>query len=208
MSRPFSRSLVIFALVIVAFAMGQLSGAGGGDLHAAGVEPQGRGTRPPPVPTPSTTALPTEPTAAEPLIYGGDSGQSASANGFIAVTGSYGVGTSVLYVIDTVSRQLAVYEARGGSPGGRRLLLVGARRIDLDLQLEGYNDESEFSYRDLSRRFERISGQPSTDSSGASTGSERPGRGNGVWRSREMSYTWGPPFPTRNRTPAGVPGGH
>jgi hypothetical protein len=164
---------VIFALVVVAFAMGQLSGAGGGDLHAAGVEPQGRGTRPPP-PAPNSGALPTEPVA-EPLIYGSESGQSGSANGFIAVTGSYGVGTSVLYVIDTVSRQLAVYEALGGSPGGRRLMLVGARRIDLDLQLEGYNDESEFSYRDLSRRFERISGQPSPDSSGASTGSERPG---------------------------------
>ena len=146
--------------------MGQLSGAGGGVLHArtgtdpADPDPQGRGSRPP--------ISPPEPTVAEsePLVYGGDGGQSGIANGFIAVTGSYGVGTSVLYVLDTVHKQLAVYEARGGSGGSRRLVLVGARRIDLDLQLEGYNDESEFSYRDLARRFERR-GQtgPSADAS-------------------------------------------
>ena len=38
----------------------------------------------------------------------------------------------MLYLIDTNSRQLAVYEARGGSAGNRRVVLVGARRIDLD----------------------------------------------------------------------------
>ena len=53
----------------------------------------------------------------------------------IAVTGSYGVGTSVLYVIDTHTRQLAVYEARGGSPDSAKLFLVGARRIDLELDV-------------------------------------------------------------------------
>ena len=83
---------------------------------------------------------------------------SASANGLIAVTGSYGVGTSVLYLIDTERRQLAVYEARGGSEGSRRIYLVGARRIDLDLQLEGYNDESEWQYGDLQRMFQQRGG--------------------------------------------------
>ena len=70
-------------------------------------------------------------------IYDSDDGTAAQGDGIIAVTGSYGVGTSVLYVIDTKSKQLAVYEARGGSGNGRRIYLVGARRIDLDLQLEG-----------------------------------------------------------------------
>ncbi len=84
---------------------------------------------------------------------------SASAsNGVIAVTGSYGVGTSVLYVIDTKRQQLAVYEARGGSTNSRRIFLVGARRMDLDLQLQGYNDESEFSYAELQKRFENRGG--------------------------------------------------
>ncbi len=79
--------------------------------------------------------------------------RSGAAGDLIAVTGSYGLGTSVLYVIDAKARQLAVYEARGGSRQGRRLVLVGARRIDLDLRLTGYNDESEYSYAELERRF-------------------------------------------------------
>jgi hypothetical protein len=75
--------------------------------------------------------------------------------GFVAVTGSYGVGTSVLYLVDTVNRQIAVYEARGGSTEQRRLVLVGARRIDLDLQLRGYNDRSEYDYRALEELFHK-----------------------------------------------------
>ena len=71
------------------------------------------------------------------------------------MTGSYGVGTSVLYLMDTKTNQLAVYEARGGSVNSRRLYLVGARRVDLDLQLEGYNDQSEWSYDQLRQRFEK-----------------------------------------------------
>lgn len=105
-------------------------------------------------PVPSPTNSPAKPAAPAPLVYGGDGGSSASANGMIAVTGSYGVGTSVLYVLDTVSKQLAVYEARGGSPDSAKVFLVGARRIDLDLQLEGYNDLSEFNYEALKRKFE------------------------------------------------------
>ena len=46
----------------------------------------------------------------------------AIAGIFLAVTGSYGLGTSVLYLIDAKNRQLAVYEARGGSPDMRRKL--------------------------------------------------------------------------------------
>ena len=181
MSRPFVRSSLVFVLVVLAFAAGQLSGAGGGDLLATEQQP-GRGILPPPpVPVPSTGSLPTEPVA-PPMVYGVESGQAASTDGFLAVTGSYGVGTSVLYLIDTESRQLAVYEARGGSAGSRRLMLVGARRIDLDLQLEGYNDESEFSYRDLARRFERLGDRPSSDDSGANPGAAAgsPETGSGV----------------------------
>ena len=94
--------------------------------------------------------------SADPVVYVEDSGSSAAAgNGFLAVTGSYGVGTSVLYLIDAKNRQLAVYEARGGSPDMRRIVFVGARKIDLDLQIEGYNDRSEFEYRRLRGLFEK-----------------------------------------------------
>ena len=143
----------------------------GNVLHA-----QGRGpSNPPPV-----QPQPTRPAAAAPVVYPEDSGQASSANGFLAVTGSYGVGTSVLYVIDTVNRQLAVYEARGGGPDMRRIVLVGARKMDLDLMLEGYNDRSEYDYRKLRTVFEkRGSRDPdvTTGLEGSSSSSEVPASG-------------------------------
>src|SRR5262249_46294772 len=81
--------------------------------------------------------------------------QSSAGNGFLAVTGSYGVGTSVLYLVDTVNRQLAVYEARGGSAEQRRIVFVGARKIDLDLQIEAYNDRSEYEHPRLRGLFQK-----------------------------------------------------
>ncbi|MCR9248296.1 MAG: hypothetical protein NXI31_24980 [bacterium] len=115
-------------------------------LHA-----QGRGPVNPPPPKREITQASGQPE----IVYTETSGGSATANGFVAVTGSYGVGTSVLYVLDTNSRQLAVYEARGGSSEQRRIVLVGARKIDLDLQIEGYNDDSEFDYVRLQKMFDK-----------------------------------------------------
>lgn len=114
---------------------------------------QGRGPVNPP--TAPIDAVP-ETTQTQPIQYVEENGgRAVSANGFIAVTGSYGVGTSVLYLIDTVNRQLAIYEGRGGSPDQRRVVLVGARRIDLDLQLRAYNDRSEYEYAQLEDLFQR-----------------------------------------------------
>ena len=116
------------------------------------VAAQGRG----PVNAPPPPADPTPPVAApEPVVVADEAGHSASANGFVAVTGSYGLGTSVLYLVDTVNRQLAVYEARGGSMEQRRIVLVGARKIDLDLQLRSYNDRSEYDYDKLEQLFQK-----------------------------------------------------
>ncbi|MBI1852851.1 MAG: hypothetical protein HYR85_21125 [Planctomycetes bacterium] len=65
--------------------------------------------------------------------------QTADSNSsMIAVTGNYASGSSVLYVIDTNSRNLAVYETRNG----RDLTLVAARKIEYDLKLERYHDKS------------------------------------------------------------------
>ncbi|MBL8900401.1 MAG: hypothetical protein JNM84_22405 [Planctomycetes bacterium] len=84
-------------------------------------------------------------------------GGTADSNGrMIAVTGMDLTGQSILYLIDSETQQLAVYQAVGGSRNSRKLYLVGARRIDFDLQLRGYNDESEYSWRDFSSMFERI----------------------------------------------------
>jgi hypothetical protein len=71
----------------------------------------------------------------------------------IAVTGIDITGSSILYVIDTQRRQLAIYQATGGGAATRGVTLVGARRIDLDLQLFGYNDASEYKYEDLEKKF-------------------------------------------------------
>lgn len=133
---------------------------------------QGRGpTNPGPAkPQPGTTA----PAAAAPTVYLEDgNGQAAVGGDFVAVTGSYGVGTSVLYLVDTKNRQLAVYEARGGSTEGRRVVLVGARKIDLDLQLEKYNDRSEYDYRELKRMFETRSSGDREVSTGLEPGRNR-----------------------------------
>ncbi|MCK5944590.1 MAG: hypothetical protein KAI24_21560, partial [Planctomycetes bacterium] len=134
-----------------AFLLGQVLPRGG-DGPAGVLDAQGRGPINPP---PRPITQPTQPDQPAPIVYHEEGGGSSSNNGFIAVTGSYGVGTSVLYLVDTVNRQLAVYEARGGSSAQRRIVLVGARRIDLDLQLPSYNDRSEYEYDDLKELFEK-----------------------------------------------------
>ena len=67
----------------------------------------------------------------------------------IAVTGIDLTGSSILYLIDTKSKHLAIYQATGGAESSQGVKLVGARRIDLDLQLDGFNDKSEFRVREL-----------------------------------------------------------
>ena len=77
---------------------------------------------------------------------------NSDSNGtMIAVTGTDLTGSCVLYLIDTETKQLAVYQATGGTKSLRGVELVGARRIDLDLALEGYNDKSEYSYAELEK---------------------------------------------------------
>src|SRR5262249_38215231 len=90
-----------------------------------------------------------------PTIGNADSNQS-----MIAVTGIDLTGSSILYLVDTQNRQLAVYQASGGSDSMQGLKLVGARRIDLDLKLYGYNAKSESSFEELQRRFDELQAQP------------------------------------------------
>lgn len=60
----------------------------------------------------------------------------------MAVTGTYGSGASVLYVIDTKTRHLAVYRATNGS----HLEFIAARDINYDLRLDEWNDRTESGY--------------------------------------------------------------
>jgi len=71
----------------------------------------------------------------------------------IAVTGSDLTGAMVLYVIDTETKHLAVYKASAGAKSSQGIRLVAARRIGLDLELDGYNDRSEHSYKELREMF-------------------------------------------------------
>lgn len=79
---------------------------------------------------------------------------AASNNRFAAVAAEYQTGVSLLYVLDSETGRLAVYEARGGAKSSQRVSLVGVRNISLDLQLDGFNDESEYRYDDLKDIFE------------------------------------------------------
>lgn len=85
-----------------------------------------------------------------------------SNNRMVAVTGVDITGASILYLVDTVNYRLAVYQANGGSTSSQGIKLVGARRIDLDLQLDGLNDKSDYTYKDLRRMFTEQGLLPST----------------------------------------------
>ena len=80
-------------------------------------------------------------------------GTTDSNDRMIAVTGIDVTGSSVLFVIDTIERQLAVYQANGGSESTMGVKFVAGRNIDLDLQVYGYNDKSRYSYRDMLEQF-------------------------------------------------------
>lgn len=80
-------------------------------------------------------------------------GTSDSNGSMIAVTGVDVTGGSILYLIDTQSRHISVYSAQGGTSSTSNIKWVGGRNIDLDLQVDGFNDKSEISYKELARRF-------------------------------------------------------
>ncbi len=79
---------------------------------------------------------------------------TADSNGaMIAVTGIDVTGSSLLYLIDTESKALSVYQATGGTSSMRNLTWVGARKIGLDFEVDGYNDKSQYSYKQLAAQF-------------------------------------------------------
>jgi len=80
-------------------------------------------------------------------------GTSDSNSDMIAVTGVDVTGGSLLYLIDTRTRHLSIYQAQGGTASTSNVRWVGGRNIDLDLQVDGFNDKSEMSYKELARRF-------------------------------------------------------
>jgi len=80
-------------------------------------------------------------------------GTADAGSRYVAATGQYMDNTSLLYVLDQETQRLAVYEARGGAANSRRVTFIGARNIELDTLLDGFNDESEYSHADLEKEF-------------------------------------------------------
>lgn len=77
-------------------------------------------------------------------------GGTTDSNGqMIAVTGTIGSGVSVLWLIDTENGNLAVYQCRGG----KSIELVAARKIEWDLKIETFHDESLLSPGRLRKMF-------------------------------------------------------
>jgi hypothetical protein len=104
----------------------------------------------PPQPPPGSQSQ-NQPTRALPV----GSAATADSNGkMVAVTGVDVTGSSVLYLVDTERMCLGVYQATStGSNQGIRF--VGSRRIELDMQLDGFNDRSDYTYKDLKNEFEK-----------------------------------------------------
>lgn len=86
------------------------------------------------------------------LLGGAVPDSDSSQQGPLLVTSSLGVQSAILFVIDPESQVLTSYEATPGATGGLRLL--GARKIEHDLRLTRYRDQSEFSYSELRKRYE------------------------------------------------------
>lgn len=87
-----------------------------------------------------------------PALGGGATADSNQR--MIAVTGIDVTGSSVLYLIDTQTLRLCVYQATStGSNQGVRF--VGARRIELDVELNGYNDRSQYTYLSVLDEFRK-----------------------------------------------------
>ena len=81
--------------------------------------------------------------------------ESDGGRRYVAVTGPYQEGVALLYVLDQQTQRLAVYEARGGAPNSRKVVHVGSRNIRLDTELDGFNDESEYSFQELEKLLTR-----------------------------------------------------
>jgi hypothetical protein len=90
--------------------------------------------------------LPTTPNPRPPGAEGRTSASrptdSDSNNRFVAVTCPTVTGESVLFLVDSLQEQVAVYRFQAG----QGLEYLASRKIEYDLKVSGYKDVSEFSY--------------------------------------------------------------
>ena len=94
-----------------------------------------------------------QPQPQQPFLSTGGYGTADSNGRMIAVTGIDITGGSLLYLVDTETRHLSIYQATGGTKSTMKVQWVGARNIDLDLQVDGWNDKSSYPYKELAKEF-------------------------------------------------------
>ncbi len=94
--------------------------------------------QPGPTPTPPSP----RPPGAEGRTSASRPTDSDSNNRFVAVTCPTVTGESVLFLVDSMQEQVAVYRFRAG----QGLEYLASRKIEYDLKVSGYKDVSEFSY--------------------------------------------------------------
>lgn len=76
---------------------------------------------------------------------------SNSNNRFVAVTCPTVTGESVLFLVDAVQEQLAVYRYQAG----QGLEYLASRKIEYDLKVSGYKDVSEYSYDRMREMYQQ-----------------------------------------------------
>ena len=80
-------------------------------------------------------------------IYAATPMDSNSNNRFVAITSPIGSGESVLFVLDSTQEQLLCYRFLRN----KGLSFLAARKIDMDLKITEWNDQSRFTRDDMKR---------------------------------------------------------
>ncbi len=80
---------------------------------------------------------------------------SDSNNRFVAVTCPTITGESVLFLIDSVQEQIAVYRY----VSGQGLEYLSSRKIEYDLRVSGYHDMSEYTYHQMRELYQQEVGR-------------------------------------------------
>ncbi len=98
-----------------------------------------------------------------------DGGGGDKDNGLVAVTGQFGSGASVLYLLDSRTRHLTVYRV---DSAGNNMELVAARDCTYDFYLQTYHDKSDSPYlpTSLKRSWEKRGGRSSEPLPGTTPG--------------------------------------
>lgn len=80
---------------------------------------------------------------AERAVAGNQGGGGDEDQGLIAVTGTYGSSAAALYLIDSKTRNMAVYRVESG----RGLEFIAARDCTYDFYLESYRDRTDPAFQ-------------------------------------------------------------